>query len=65
MLTKQDKDSLAYVFAGIRSTTLRFRHSSTVICSWGAAGKKIEQDSNSDNMNAVNLLHDLLYSGGS
>ena len=63
MLTKQDKDSLACVFAGIRSTTFRFRYISSVICSWGAAREKIERDSNSDNMNAVNLLRDMLYSG--
>ena len=63
MLTKQDKDSVACVFARIRSTTFRFRYSSSVICSWGAAGEKIERDSNSDNMNPVNLLRDMLYSG--
>ena len=64
-LTKKDKDPLACVFVGIRSTTFCFRYSSSVICSWGAAEEKIERDSNLNNMNAVNLLRDLLYSGGS
>jgi hypothetical protein len=60
---KHDKDSLTCVFARIRSTTFRFRYSSSVIRSWDAAGEKIERDSNSDNMNAVNLLSGMLYFG--